>query len=476
MPTMIQGGNVNVRKASFMRRLAVGAVLAGVLVGCGSDDEGGETADTTATAETTATGDTTATADTTAPAVETVSEQCAIPKPASEVAVDVMGWEFPIVTQYGLELKDCEEGGSYKFNIQYLDSAEAQSQITLDLETGKPTYEMVQGSNDFITELGNKGLLTPLNDLVEKYKDQYGLGDIPQSIWDLMSVDGQIYSIPLVSNTQNVFYNKAIFDELGLTVPTTFDEAIAQCKTLIDAGYAGFHLNLAADWAWQIEFDNVLGALGVKPLDEATNAPKFNGAEGLKAAETLAQLVKDCGGKTIGTYSSDDIQNAFQTGEFAIGQVWASRAASMDDAEATKPEVLGNIQFAPALSMGGSVLAAPAYADGYAIPKGVEGDVEALFLAMVAAADEESQTAAAAFGSVTRTGISNPEGPRNGEAALKSASEGRGPDQSIAAGGIYRAEIGKALVKILDGGDPKALLAEAEAAYLAEAKKQGLVS
>ena len=457
-----------------MRRLAVVAVCAGVFVSCGSDDDAAETADTTATAET-ATADTTATAETTAPAAEVISEECAIPKPASDVAADVMGWEFPIVTQYSKELKECEAGG-YAFNVQFLDSAEAQSQITLDLETGKPTYEIVQGSNDFIAELGNKGLLTPLNDLVEKYKEQYKLDQIPQSIWDLMSVDGNIYAVPLVSNTQNVFYNEAIFTELGLTVPTTFDEAIAQCKTLIDAGYGGFHLNLAADWAWQIEFDNVLGSLGVKPLDPETGAPNFTGAEGLKAAETLATLVKECGGKTIGTYSSDDIQNAFQTGEFAIGQVWASRAAAMDDAEATKPEVLGKMQFAPALSTGGSILAAPAYADGYGIPKGTEADVEALFLAILAAGDEESQTAAAAFGAVTRTGVTNAEGPRNGEAALTSASQGRGPDQSHPAAGIYRAEIGKALVKILDGGDPAALLAEAETAYTAEAKKQGLIS
>ncbi|NBN96090.1 MAG: hypothetical protein EBV41_00435, partial [Actinobacteria bacterium] len=101
---------------------------------------------------------------------------------------------------------------------------------------------------------------------------------------------------------------------------------------------------------------------------------------------------------------------------------------------------------------------------------------EKVFLAMLGASDEESQTAAAKFGGVTRSGVSNPEGPRNGEALNVSTSQGRGADQTHPAAGIYRAEIGKALVKILDGAKPADVIAEAEAAYLKEAKAQNLLS
>jgi ABC-type glycerol-3-phosphate transport system substrate-binding protein len=294
-------------------------------------------------------------------------------------------------------------------------------------------------------------------------------------MWDLVSVDGKIYSIPMVANTQHVFYNEEVLNKLGLTVPQTYDEAIAMCPTLIEGGYAGFQMMLSADWAWQIEYDNVLGSLGVKPIDNATGQPNFNSAEGVKAAQILSDIVNKCGGKTIGTYSTDDVQNAFQTGEYVLGHLWASRAAAMDDAEATTAEVLGKIKFAPALT-GGSVLGAPAYVDGYAIPAKGTVDPEKVFLAMLGASDEESQTAAAKFGGVTRAGVSNPEGPRNGDALNVSTSQGRGADQTHPAAGIYRAEIGKALVKILDGAKPADAIAEAEAAYLKEAKAQNLLS
>ena len=446
---------------------ALAALAAGALfvAACGSDDEA---------AEEPATDVTEAPAEETEPEVVLASEECAIPVSAEAVAIDVMGWEFPIITQYAAELKECE-AANYTFNIQFLDSKEAQNQINLDLETGTPSFEMVQGSNQFIIELANKGLLLPLNDLVDKYRDQFGLDNIPQGMWDLVSIDGKIYSIPMVANTQHVFYNEEVLNKLGIAVPKTYDDAIAACPKLIEAGYAGFEMMLSADWAWQIEYDNVLGSLGVKPIDNTTGQPNFNSAEGVKAAQILADIVSKCGGKTIGTYSTDDVQNAFQTGEYVLGHLWASRAAAMDDAEATTPEVLGKVKFAPALTAG-SILGAPAYVDGYAIPAKVGIDPEKVFLAMLGATDEESQTAAAKFGGVTRSGVSNPEGPRNGEALNVSTSQGRGADQTHPAAGIYRAEIGKALIKILDGTSAKDAIAAAEAAYLKEAKAQNLLS
>ena len=134
-------------------RTKTGRVLAALAIGslvvaaCGSDDEAAETV----------TDVTEAPVEESEPEVVLASEECAIPVSADAVAIDVMGWEFPIITQYAAELKECE-AANYSFNIQFLDSAEAQNQINLDLETGAPSYEMVQGSNQFIVELANKGL------------------------------------------------------------------------------------------------------------------------------------------------------------------------------------------------------------------------------------------------------------------------------------------------------------------------------
>ncbi len=403
-----------------------------------------------------------------------ISDECNIPNPADNVEIDVMGWEFPIITQYAEELDDCEEG-NYSFNYQFLDSVEARSAMTQDAASGSPSFELYQGSNSFITALANQGFVMPLNDLVDKYRDEYDLDQIDPAFWDMASLDGNIYAIPMVSNTMHVFYNEPALAEVGVEVPSTFAEAFEACAAIQDAGYdIGFLYMLSAGWAWQIEFDSVIGALGVSSIDPETAQPNFNSPEGIEAATLLQRMWQDCAPNASNSYSTDDVQAAFQTGEAILGHTWASRAAAMDDPEAST--VVGEIQFAPALSPGTGTLAAPAYIDGWMIPANTPAElVEPIFLAMLAATDMESQQAAAEHGLVTRTGVSHPDGPRDGAAAETSLVNGRGPDLVHPAADIARAKLGEALVTILDGTSVEDALAAAEEAYISEATEQGLL-
>lgn len=51
------------------------------------------------------------------------------------------------------------------------------------------------------------------------------------------TVDGKPYMVPLsLDLTNTIWYNKAIFAEHNLTPPKSWDEFVALCKTLADAG------------------------------------------------------------------------------------------------------------------------------------------------------------------------------------------------------------------------------------------------
>lgn len=50
-------------------------------------------------------------------------------------------------------------------------------------------------------------------------------------------VDGKYFGIPLYNNGKFMGYNTAIFEEVGVEVPTTFEELIASCAPLRSAGY-----------------------------------------------------------------------------------------------------------------------------------------------------------------------------------------------------------------------------------------------
>jgi len=272
----------------------------------------------------------------------------------------------------------------------------------------------------------------------------------------------------------HVFYNEPKMAELGLEVPTTFEEAIALCEPLEAAGEKGFVLMYQAPWAWQIEFDNVIGSLGETAIDPETGQPNFTSDAAVEAANVLKDVYDNCADTDAPEFGTTEIAGGFQSGQYIVGQTWASRAIEMDDENVSSEA--GNIQFAPALSTGGPALAAPAYIDGYAIPSDTDGDVDAIFLAIMAAADTESQEAAAEFNTVTRNGVSNPDGPRNTEAVATSYTDGRGADLTHPAAGLARTVLGDALQKIAtEGADPATVLADAEEQYLSEAQDQGLL-
>ena len=466
----------------WLRLLAVTVALATFATACGSSSD----PEATATTEAPAASDDDAMEESDDDAMEEsdddameevhsmISEECAIPNPAEEIEVDILGWQFPIIDAYVDELEECADG-NYTFNVQFQDSADAQAAALDDIATGNPSFEIYQGSNAAIAKYANANGLLPLNDLIDKYRDEYNLDQIPDAAWDFMSIDGNIYAVPMVANTMHVFYNEPKLADLGLEVPTTFAEAIAMCEPLKAAGQPGFVLMNQAGWAWQIEFDNVLGALGGPTnIDPVTGQPNFTSDNAVEAATILKDMYDNCSDTDGAEYGTTEIAADFQTGRYIVGQTWASRAIEMDDPNVSTE--LDNVKFAPALSTGGSILAAPAYVDGYGIAADTETDTEALFLAILAAADAESQEVAAEFGGVTRDGVSNPNGARNTDAANASYATGRGPDLTHPAAGVARTALGNALIKIgTEGMDPAAALAEAEAEYLKEAGDQGLL-
>jgi ABC-type glycerol-3-phosphate transport system substrate-binding protein len=67
--------------------------------------------------------------------------------------------------------------------------------------------------------------------------------------------DGESYGIPYMANAQGVLYNKAVFEEAGITeLPTTPDEFIADLQLIKDNTDAiPLYTNYAAEWtmgAW----------------------------------------------------------------------------------------------------------------------------------------------------------------------------------------------------------------------------------
>jgi multiple sugar transport system substrate-binding protein len=403
--------------------------------------------------------------------------ECNLDSPAESAELNMIGWSFPITDFYAEELEKCSKVDNLTVNTNLLASADAQEQVRLALSAGGDSpYDIVHGANAQVGEWAGAGWMMPLNDMVDKYYDEYNLGDIPEKAWEGVTIDGQIYGVPIVGNTLHLIYRQDVFDEFGISVPETYDEVIEMCNTvgLDNPDWdMPFTINLSAGWAWEIEFFQFLRAYGGDFLDENNN-PTFNDEAGVKAVEKLIEVADACMGIDGYTFSLNDQEVAIQLGTLPATNMWASRAANMTDPERTD---LGDvIAYAPAPRVvADGPRAGSAWNDYYMIPANTTNDPDLIFRVIMEAADERSQRDAAEIGMTTRLAVAEYGGPYL-EAAGITIAEGIGIYDKEQAVGIVRAKLGEFLPLVGTGEmtAQEALDAAAEA-YLEEATAQGFI-
>lgn len=85
---------------------------------------------------------------------------------------------------------------------------------------------------DVLTESGNILDLTEMINADTEYKDQFIGGSFEE-----VTVDGKIYAVPTSITGQVLYYNKALFEEAGISeAPKTLSELEADCEALKNAG------------------------------------------------------------------------------------------------------------------------------------------------------------------------------------------------------------------------------------------------
>jgi raffinose/stachyose/melibiose transport system substrate-binding protein len=73
--------------------------------------------------------------------------------------------------------------------------------------------------------------------------------DVINSAAEPYKWDGKLYGLPMRINAKFMVYNKAIFEDLGLSAPTTWDEFLAVCAVLKDAGVVPIAFGNEFPWA-----------------------------------------------------------------------------------------------------------------------------------------------------------------------------------------------------------------------------------
>lgn len=158
---------------------------------------------------------------------------------------------------------------------------------------GGPDVMVLQDSQ--FASLVDAGVLEPLDDIADE------LGDDLNNTNEAGVFDGGQYGFNWERPTYStVIYNKDIFAELGLEVPTTFDEFLTTAKTIKDelgiAGWAGRHQTAEID-GWTLEMANWIYGFGGELSDgKKLTIDKAENVEAVEAfLETFASGVAPIG-------------------------------------------------------------------------------------------------------------------------------------------------------------------------------------
>ena len=349
-----------------------------------------------------------------------------------------------------------------------------QAELDQEFRTKQPAafaanpslYHIGGVANGTLVPLLNEGTIRPLDDLVA----QYGQNLTPNQ---LIRIDGQIMAIAMMVNTQHLMYREDILSDLGIAVPTTYDEVLAAAATIRDAGVVEYPLGGTYKTGWNLgeEFINMYIGFG-GDFFAADNTPSINNANGVAALEMMQRLTEYMDPEYL-VSDSTYVQQQFQQGKIAMANLWASRAGAMDDPDESKVVGFVTMASAPA-AVPGERPASTLWWDGIVIAKNIsDEEAAAAFRLAMEGMDKEMVQENSDIAVWLIDGFTP---GRLAQGAMETAMGGAVPYAASSQMGLMHTALGNNVADFLTGAkDASTTLADIEAEYLTAAREAGLV-
>lgn len=208
-----------------------------------------------------------------------------------------------------------------KVDYQIVPSDQYMNLLTTKLYTGECT-------DIFMAQSGRFDIKTQFN--VEKnavdLSGESWAGNVDQLAAEELMVDGKLYGQPAqdVSAVWAIAYNKVLFDELGLSIPTDFDSFMNVCQTIQDNGVIPIYEAVSDGWHHTLWFPECCVAIETKYPGTAdklnNNEESFAGNETMITILSQMQYMIDQG-YWGDNYMSNEYANAAKyiaSGEYAM--------------------------------------------------------------------------------------------------------------------------------------------------------------
>ncbi len=169
----------------------------------------------------------------------------------------------------------------------------AKAVLASRMEANNPpgTFQVHAGRGTLLSWIA-AGDMAPLNSL---YQKEGWYQDFPQSLLNMLKVNGKIYAVPVDMQRDNVlWYNPSIFKKYNLTPPTTFSQFFADASVLKAHGITPLALANHGNWETTLLYSDVLlGTVGPTQYDKIlTGKASWNSAGVTKATQTFLKMMQ----------------------------------------------------------------------------------------------------------------------------------------------------------------------------------------
>ena len=313
----------------------------------------------------------------------------------AEDPIQLISHRYPALEFYAEKLRGALPGTTV--NTRLMPSGDAMQLQRIAFSAGDTSLDLVWVNSSIIGNYAKNGWLEPLDDLIARYAQEFGLRDISPASMRGVSYDGHVYALPLTTNVLLYAYREDVFADHKLQPPTSWAEQVTIARTLNSPRRNGTTISLKWDQP-PYELHSVLNTVGDGWFDQSWR-PTFNSKKGIAAIETFKQLAQYA---VPGFTTQGNDENSINFGQdvAATGQQWATRCASMDDP--AKSKVVGKIAWA--VPPGGHQAITT---DGYAISSKASKDKDKLFRLLATVLSEQNQRAAASLAVPPRLSVLN---------------------------------------------------------------------
>jgi len=378
--------------------------------------------------------------------------------------VSIIGNEFPAIQSVAALALECAAGAETASNL----TADHQT-LNVAGMTGNPAeYTSAIVANSSIVALINEDVIRPLDDLVAEYGQ-----DIPAH--QLITVNGQIMAVAFMANAQHLVYRQDVLEQVGLDVPTSYEEVLAAAEAIRAAGIMENPVGgaYAAGWNLAQEFTNMYIGTGGQFFEPGTANVTINNAQGVEALEMMRALSEYMNPDYL-THDSNATSAEWEAGNVALMNMWGSRTGVLMDDEGSAPEVYQNTAVSGPLTVGDSgTPATTLWWDGWTVAKNVsDEDAAATFQALAHATspallNDETMSQAVWL-------MDGFEAQPVNEGVLASVAASATPYPMVPFQGLLHTALGDNIADFLQGNESaEQTLADIEAAYVAAATEQG---